>query len=139
MGRTITLTVARQVLAEIEQSNESYRSLAERHRMSRGTIAAIASGEWFVGYYERRAKRQQREAELRRFDVTDRPGRCPVCRRWMAIPVAGWPCIACRIERLPRSPGGHDTHADDDMRSQLPPGAEARKRSVTATPTPPGG
>ena len=84
--------IAPEVIGEIERLLEcgqlSNRGIAAQVGVSRGTVNAVANGQ-----YARRRKESQRPDD---FDFPHGPPRrCPACGRLVQMP-----CLACRVQKL---------------------------------------
>lgn len=83
-------------VAEVEQllaaGSLSQRAIARRAGVSRGTVAAIASGT--------RRKKPPRPIAGPPFNITASPARCPQCGRRVHLP-----CWACAVEAIKQSRG----------------------------------
>lgn len=78
--------LADKVLRLLNEEKLSQRQVARLTGVSRGTVAAIARGQW----HARRRSRPNQES-----DASSPPSRCPECGA-MVTP----PCLACRVRAM---------------------------------------
>ena len=78
----------------------SQRAIARETGVSRTRVAAILDGSWRRQQAKRLAAREKRRQAERLGTFEECAGTCPGCGSLCYRPMAGWPCLACRIRRL---------------------------------------
>jgi len=100
-------------VARIERllsEGHSQRAIQRETGVSRSTISRIASGAWRTAHQQRIRARERRTNQQRLFQFDPQASICPECRCAVLLPLAGPPCLACRI----RAQGGSTCHGQDE-------------------------